>query len=260
MSKIEFRNITKTYENNHGEVTNALENINLKVEDGEFVCVIGPSGFGKSTLLEIAAGLLSYSEGEVLLDDKQKSGPSRDIGVVFQDSSLFPWRTIAKNVEFGLEISKSDRTKYSEEVKRTIEMVGLKGFENKYPHQLSGGMRQRAGIARTLVNNPSCILMDEPFSAVDHLTRLNLQDEIIKIWQKEKKTIVFITHDVAEAVYLADRVVLLTPRPGKIQDIFEIPFSWPRSRNNPALVQIVEKIYVALNNRDGLDSDAEYNI
>lgn len=260
MSEIEFRNITKTYENNDGEMTNALENINLKVEDGEFVCVIGPSGCGKSTLLEITAGLLSYSEGEILLDGKPKSGPSRDIGVVFQDSSLFPWRTIEKNVEFGLEISKSDKAKYSEEVKRTIEMVGLNGFENKYPHQLSGGMRQRAGIARTLVNNPSCILMDEPFSAVDHLTRLNLQDEIIKIWQKEKKTIVFITHDVAEAVYLANRVVLLTPRPGKIQDIFEIPFSWPRSRNNPGLVQIVEKIYVALNNQDGLDSEAEYNI
>jgi NitT/TauT family transport system ATP-binding protein len=145
-------------------------------------------------------------------------------------------------------------------VQKAIEMVGLKGFENKYPHQLSGGMRQRAGIARTLVNDPACILMDEPFSAVDHLTRLALQDEIIRIWQQEKKTILFVTHDVSEAVYLSTRIVLLTPRPGRIQRIFEVPCGWPRSRNNPALLDIVEKIYMCLNNPDENEDMIEYNI
>lgn len=260
MPTIEFRNISKNYENNESDETKALENINLNVKDGEFVCVLGPSGCGKSTLLEITAGLLSHSEGEILLDGKLQSGTSRDIGVVFQDSSLFPWRTIRKNVEFGLEVAGMDKNKRDEKVQKAIEMVGLKGFEDKYPHQLSGGMRQRAGIARTLVNDPACILMDEPFSAVDHLTRLTLQDEIIKIWHKEKKTILFITHDVAEAVYLSNRVVLLTPRPGRIQRIFDVPYEWPRNRNNPALLKIVEKIYIGLNNPEGNIDEPEYAI
>lgn len=260
MPTIEFRNITKSYDNQENDGTTALENINLKVKDGEFVCVLGPSGCGKSTLLEIAAGLLPHSEGEILLDGKLQSGTSRDIGVVFQDSSLFPWRSVRKNIEFGLELAGVDKNERAEKVQKAIDMVGLKGFENKYPHQLSGGMRQRAGIARTLVNEPACILMDEPFSAVDHLTRLTLQEEIVRIWKQEKKTILFITHDVSEAVYLSNRVVLLTPRPGRIQQIFDIPTDWPRNRNNPELLEIVEKIYICLNNPEGKEEDIEYNI
>lgn len=260
MPTIEFRNISKYYENLEGEETAALKNINLTVKDGEFVCIIGPSGCGKSTLLEIAAGLLPHSEGEILLDGRLQSGTSRDIGVVFQDSSLFPWRSVRKNIGFGLELNKVDKQKIEKKVQDAIEMVGLSGFENKYPHQLSGGMRQRAGIARTLVNDPSCILMDEPFSAVDHLTRLTLQDEIVRIWQKEKKTIIFITHDVSEAVYLATRIVLLTPRPGRIQRIFEIPFDRPRNRNDSAFLDIIEKIYIGLNNPDRVDDGIDYAI
>ncbi|MGE5614490.1 MAG: ABC transporter ATP-binding protein [Bacillota bacterium] len=260
MPTIEFRNITKYYENLEGEKTAALKNINLTVKDGEFVCVLGPSGCGKSTLLEIAAGLLPQSEGEILLDGRLQSGTSRDIGVVFQDSSLFPWRSVRKNIEFGLEIAGEDKDERTQKVQKAIEMVGLNGFENKYPHQLSGGMRQRAGIARTLVNDPACILMDEPFSAVDHLTRLTLQDEIVRIWQKEKKTILFITHDVSEAVYLSTRIVLLTPRPGRIQRIFDVPFDRPRNRNNPGMLGIVEKIYICLNNPEGHEDEIEYNI
>lgn len=260
MPTIEFRNISKNYDNEESDGTKALDNINLTIKDGEFVCVLGPSGCGKSTLLQIAAGLLPHSEGEILLDGKLQSGASRDIGVVFQDSSLFPWRSIQKNIEFGLELAGADKQERAEKAQKSIEMVGLKGFENKYPHQLSGGMRQRAGIARTLVNDPACILMDEPFSAVDHLTRLTLQDEIIRIWKQEKKTIMFITHDVAEAVYLANRVVLLTPRPGRIQRIFDVPNEWPRNRNNPALLDIVEKIYMCLNNPEGKEEEIEYNI
>lgn len=247
MPTIELSGITKHYPNADDEQTHALENINLTVHDGEFVCVLGPSGCGKSTLLEIAAGLLRQTSGEVILDGKVQSGTSRDIGVVFQDSALFPWRSIRKNIEFGLEVAGISRAERAERARKTIELVGLEGFENKYPHQLSGGMRQRAGLARTLVADPSVILMDEPFSAVDHLTRLTLQDEIVRIWQQQKKTVFFITHDVAEAVYLATRVVLLSPRPGRIQQIFDVPFGRPRNRNDLGILNIVEKIYIGIN-------------
>lgn len=259
MPAVEFRNISKYYENSEGNQTAVLKDINLTVSDGEFVCILGPSGCGKSTLLEIAAGLLSCTEGEILLDGKPLSGTSRDVGVVFQDSSLFPWRNIRKNVEFGLEIANADKTERTVMAQKAIEMVGLKGFEDKYPHQLSGGMRQRAGIARTLVNNPACILMDEPFSAVDHLTRLTLQDEVIRIWEQQKKTIIFITHDVSEAVYLSNRVVLLTPGPGRINKIFDIPLGWPRKRNDTRIMEIIEKIYYSINNPDSKDN-VEYTI
>lgn len=260
MPAIEFRNIFKSYTNVEGEEMQALENIGLKVEDGEFVCILGPSGCGKSTLLEIAAGLLPPTRGEILLDNAPQSGTSRDIGVVFQDSSLFPWRSVRKNLEFGLEIAKTDKESRAQKIKQVISLVGLTGFENKYPHQLSGGMRQRAGLARTLVNNPACILMDEPFSAVDHLTRLTLQDEIVRIWQKEKKTIVFITHDVSEAVFLATRIVVLTPRPGRIQKVFEVPFERPRNRNDRGFIEIIEQIYLCLNNPGQADDKIEYTI
>ncbi|KKO55340.1 ABC transporter ATP-binding protein [Paenibacillus sp. DMB20] len=259
MPTIELRNITKEYENIDEEQTYALRDINLTVHDGEFLCVLGPSGCGKSTLLEITAGLLSQTSGEVLLDHVQQSGTSRDIGVVFQDSALFPWRSIRRNIEFGLEIAGVSREERRDRVQKTMELVGLAGFEDKYPHQLSGGMRQRAGLARTLVADPRVILMDEPFSAVDHLTRLTLQDEMIRIWEKEKKTIFFITHDVAEAVYLATRIVLLSPRPGRIQKIFDVPFERPRNRNDMQLLNIVEKIYMEINN-PVKSKDSEYFI
>jgi NitT/TauT family transport system ATP-binding protein len=259
MPTIELRHITKEYENIDEQQTYALQDINLTVRDGEFLCVLGPSGCGKSTLLEITAGLLSQTSGEVLLDEVPQSGTSREIGVVFQDSALFPWRSIRRNIEFGLEIAGVSREERRDRVQQTIELVGLAGFEDKYPHQLSGGMRQRAGLARTLVADPRVILMDEPFSAVDHLTRLTLQDEMIRIWQKEKKTIFFITHDVAEAVYLATRIVLLSPRPGRIQQIFEVPFERPRNRNDMELLKIVEKIYMEINN-PVKSKDTEYFI
>lgn len=260
MPEVVFRNITKNYSNPEGDETPALDNVSLEIKNGEFVCVLGPSGCGKSTLLEIAAGLLPRSSGEILLDGKPHSGTSRDVGVVFQDSSLFPWRSIRKNVEFGLELAGVSREERDRKVQQAIETVGLKGFENKYPHQLSGGMRQRAGLARTLVTDPSFILMDEPFSAVDHLTRLTLQDEIVRIWMQEKKTILFITHDVAEAVYLADRVVLLSPRPSHIRHIFDVTVDHPREHSDPRLLEVVEKIYIKLNNPHDEEAESEYII
>ncbi|MDO3409279.1 ABC transporter ATP-binding protein [Saccharibacillus sp. CPCC 101409] len=259
MPTIEIRNITKEYESEGEERTYALQDINLTVQDGEFLCILGPSGCGKSTLLEITAGLLPQTGGEILLDDALQSGTSRDIGVVFQDSALLPWRSIRRNIEFGMEVAGVGREERRARARETIEFVGLKGFEDKFPHQLSGGMRQRAGLARTLVANPRVILMDEPFSAVDHLTRLTLQDEIVRIWQRERKTILFITHDVAEAVYLASRIVLLSPRPGKIRKIFDVPFERPRSRSDAELLSIVERIYVEIN-KPASDEETEYSI
>jgi NitT/TauT family transport system ATP-binding protein len=261
MPSVEFRNISETYySNEENEVVNALENINLKVNDGEFLCILGPSGCGKSTLLEIGAGLLAPTGGEVLFDDVVQRGTTRKIGVVFQDSSLFPWRNVRKNVQFGLELEKIEPAEIVKKVQDAIELVGLSGFEEKYPHQLSGGMRQRAGLARTLVNDPAFIFMDEPFSAVDHLTRLTLQEELIKIWQKKQKTITLITHDVSEAVFLASRIVVLTPRPGRIQKIIDVPYSHPRNRNSPGLLDIVEKIYMCLNNPEQKNALDEYTI
>lgn len=242
MPTINIKNLNKTYLNVDGEETKALDNINLRVNDGEFVCIVGPSGCGKSTLLEIVAGLLDHTSGEILLDDIPINGTSRDIGVVFQDASLYPWKTIRKNIAFGMDIAGIPRKEQEERLKKYIKMVNLTGFENKYPAQLSGGMRQRAGIARALVMHPKVILMDEPFSAVDHLTRCTLQEELIRICQEENETVLFITHDINEAVYLADRVILLSPRPGSIQKEYKIDTPHPRSRSDDYLVQTAARI------------------
>ncbi|MDR1240043.1 MAG: ABC transporter ATP-binding protein [Treponema sp.] len=259
MPSIEIRHISKRYPVLDTEQIHALEDINLTVRNGEFVCILGPSGCGKSTLLEIVAGLLPPSDGEILLDNQVQAGTNPAIGVVFQDAALFPWRNIRGNVGFGLELMGRSRAERKKKADAAIEMVGLAGMGDKYPHQLSGGMRQRAGLARTLAADPQVILMDEPFSAVDHLTRLSLQEEIIRIWQKQGKTIFFVTHDVGEAVYLATRVILLSSRPGKIQQIFEVPFAHPRDRNSQGLLTIVERIYMGINNPLA-SGDIEYNL
>lgn len=257
MPKIVLENIYKVYS---GVMqVEALTNINLTVDSGEFVCILGPSGCGKSTLLEIIAGLQLPSQGRVLLDDAAVNGPNRDIGVVFQDSSLFPWRTVVENIELGPEIKGISKAARRELVDKYINMVNLNGFEGRYPHQLSGGMRQRVGLARTLVNDPKVLLMDEPFGAVDHLTRLQLQNEVISIWERERKTVIFITHDVSESVFLGDRVVLLTPRPGSVRRIFNVPLPKPRSRNDPAILEIIEKIYWTINS-ESAEADPEYNL
>ena len=255
MPAISIKNINKTYIDQDGNEVQALHDINLDVAEGEFVCIVGPSGCGKSTLLEIVAGLLDATSGEVLLDGQPVHGTSRDIGVVFQDASLFPWRTVRKNVAFGLEIAGVPREEREERLRRYISMVSLNGFENKYPAQLSGGMRQRAGIAMkqklaiisAWLHRPRLILMDEPFSAVDHLTKCTLQEELINIRQAENKTVLFVTHDINEAVFLADRVVLLSPRPSTIQKIYEIPLEQKRGRNDPLLLKIAAEIAKDIN-------------
>jgi ABC-type nitrate/sulfonate/bicarbonate transport system ATPase subunit len=244
MPEIEISEISKVYSGNP-EVT-ALENINLKIHDGEFICILGPSGCGKSTLLSIISGLEPSTSGIVKVGGKPVTGPGPSLGVVFQDPSLYPWRTVADNIGLGLELRGVPPKDRQDIVNKHIELVKLTGFEKKYPHQLSGGMKQRAGLARTLANGPLVLLMDEPFGAVDHLTRLKLQEDLLDIWQNKKKTVVFVTHDVHEAVFLGDRVVLLSPRPGKIQEVFNIRLGRPRSRDDAELIAIQEEIYSAI--------------
>jgi len=257
MANFEINQVTKVYSGT--SQTKTLENINLTISDGEFLCLLGPSGCGKSTLLEILAGLQQPTSGTIYLDNEPLKTPNKKLGFVFQDASLYPWRTIFENVGLGLEIQGINSSERNERVQKYLEMVGLSGFENKYPHQLSGGMRQRAGIARALANNPEVILMDEPFGAVDYLTRIQLQNDLLAIWKKEKKTIIFVTHDIAEAVLLGDRVVLLTARPGKIKKIFTIPKERPRRREDLELLKIQNEIYAAIYEVK-TEADMEYNI
>ncbi|MDF2874950.1 MAG: nitrate transporter ATP-binding protein [Sporomusa sp.] len=255
MAEFVIRQVSKVYPG--PSATKSLEEINLTIRDGEFLCILGPSGCGKSTLLEVLAGLQQPTSGEIFFNQEKLQTPNHKLGFVFQDPSLYPWRTIADNVALGLEIKGIAKAERKARAEKYLAMVGLQGFENKYPHQLSGGMRQRAGIARALVNNPEVLLMDEPFGAVDHLTRLQLQNDLLDIWQAEKKTVVFVTHDVSEAVFLADRVVLFTPRPGKIKKIFDIKNTRPRRRDDTGLLNMQNEIYMSINDVK-TDADLEY--
>ena len=260
MPTIKINHLHKSYTNEKGEATKALEDINLEIRDGEFVCIVGPSGCGKSTLLEIVAGLLDSTSGEILLDDVPVKGTSRDIGVVFQDASLFPWKTVKKNIAFGMDIAKVPKEEQEKRLAKYIRLMNLTEFENKYPAQLSGGMRQRAGIARALVMNPKVLLMDEPFSAVDHLTRCTLQEELVRIRQEENRTVFFVTHDLNEAVYLADRVILLTPSPGRVQQEYTVKLPHPRNRNDDYLIRLATRIMADIGRGCREDEAAEYFI
>lgn len=221
----------------------ALEGIDLRVEEGEFLVLLGPSGCGKSTLLDILSGLQTPTSGQARFRGEQLSGPSRELGVVFQDASLYPWRTISRNVELGLELKGVPRAERRRAAAAALARVGLSGFESAYPHQLSGGMRQRAGIARALAAEPEVLLMDEPFGAVDHLTRIQLQEELLALWEGDRKTVVFVTHDVGEAVFLADRIVVLSPRPGRIHRQLRVEVPRPRQRGDRALLELEAEIY-----------------
>ncbi len=225
---LEVRNLHKRFHTPQGE-TEALRNINFQVRRREFVCVIGASGCGKSTLIRTLAGLEQQSEGEVLLDGKPVSGPGRDRGMVFQGYSLFPWLTVKRNVMFGPEMSGHSRDAAEREARLWIDLVGLSKFADAYPHQLSGGMRQRVAIARALVNQPRILLMDEPFGALDAQTRAKMQSHLLEIWKNIDITILFITHDLDEAIYLADRILVLKPHPGEVQEVIEVPVPRPRS-------------------------------
>jgi NitT/TauT family transport system ATP-binding protein len=227
-AKISLRGVTKqftlrpTKDQPRGHTFTALQDINLDVEPGEFVSLVGPSGSGKTTLLDLLGGLSRASAGEVLVDGVPITGPGPDRGVVFQQYALFPWRTAQANVEFGLEGNGLGKHQRVERAREYLDLVGLSGFADRYPHELSGGMKQRVAIARSLAYEPDILLMDEPFAALDAQTREQLQDEILRIWQATHKTIVFITHGIEEAVYLGERVVVLTSRPGRIKHVVEV--------------------------------------
>jgi len=225
----------------------AIEDASFVVEDGEFVCILGPSGCGKTTLLRMIGGLDDIAGGEILLGDRSVSGPGSDRGFVFQEYTLFPWLNAQKNVEFGLEIQGVSRDERRRIAERYIDLVGLKGFEDRFPKELSGGMQQRVAIARALANNPEILLMDEPFGALDAQTRNLMQAELLRIWEKEHKTILFVTHSVDEAVFLADRVFVLTTSPGKIKQIVEISAKRPRIRTDIEVNKIRDKLLSLLN-------------
>ncbi len=225
---LEVRNLGKRYRSAQGEVE-ALRDINFSVRRREFVCVIGPSGCGKSTLARIIAGLDDHTSGDALLDGKPIKGPGQDRGMVFQGYSLFPWLTVKKNVMFGPEMNGRGKLDAERDALLWLDLVGLEKFADAYPHQLSGGMRQRVAIARALVNQPRILLMDEPFGALDAQTRAKMQSHLIDIWKNIDVTVLFITHDLDEAIYLADRILVLKAHPGEVQELIEVPVPRPRT-------------------------------
>jgi NitT/TauT family transport system ATP-binding protein len=216
----------------------ALENVTFSVSGKELVCLLGPSGCGKSTLLKMAAGLEFPDSGSVTADGIAIKKPHPDRGMVFQDYALFPWLSVEQNIAFGLEVNGVDRDIAREKINRFISLVGLKGFENAHPYQLSGGMKQRVGIARMLAMSPKLLLMDEPFGALDAFTRMDMQEELTNLWLADPFTTIFVTHDVEEAVFLADRIVVMTSRPGKIKTIVPVPLARPRQRTDYDFVKI----------------------
>jgi NitT/TauT family transport system ATP-binding protein len=245
MAKLSLKGISKRFQTRSG-VVQALEEIWLDVEDGEFVVLIGPSGCGKSTLFNIVAGLDAADSGEVLEGGRRVTGPGRDRGVVFQDGALFPWLTVQKNVEFGLKQMGVPARERVQRAEHYLHLVHLSRFAGSYIHELSGGMRQRVAIARALAIEPEVLLMDEPFSALDAQTREDLYEVLQEIWARTRKTIVFITHNVREAVCLADRVVLLASRPGRVQAVFPIELARPRFIDDVDVARVAHQISCAL--------------
>jgi NitT/TauT family transport system ATP-binding protein len=224
-----------------GERIDVLENVGAEVAHGEFVCIVGPSGCGKSTLLNIVAGFMDATSGEVLVEGERVQGPNSRRIFVFQENGVFPWLSVRENVGFGLrQFTKQERDLT---IARYIDMVSLAGFENAYPHELSGGMRQRVEIARALAANPDIIYMDEPFGALDFLTRFKMRADLVRIWQSEKKTILFVTHDIEEAVQLADRVLVMSPRPGRIIEAVDVDLPRPRHLDSSGYLEKRDRIF-----------------
>lgn len=236
--RLEIHNLSKTFVSERGEQIEALSNINLTIDEQEFICIVGPSGCGKTTFLRIIGGLDVATSGTIQLNGQVITGPTPQMAMIFQEYSLFPWRTVIDNVAFGLElkgIPKEDRYKIA---KKYLDLVGLTGFEENFSYELSGGMRQRVAVARALAIEPTVLLMDEPFGALDAQTRNRMQNELLQIWEKAKKTIIFVTHSVDEAVFLGDRIIALTKRPARIKEIVPVIHCKPRDRTCSEFVTI----------------------
>jgi NitT/TauT family transport system ATP-binding protein len=254
---VRISNLEKKYQTRDGKAIHALADVNLDIEEGEFVSIVGPSGCGKTTLLKILTGVLSRSSGDILIAGSKLSGPSREIGVVFQAPVLLPWRTVLENVMVPIHIQSRDKQEFEARARRLLAMVGLAGFEDKYPSELSGGMQQRVGICRALVHDPSFLLMDEPFGALDAMTRETMNEELQRIWQESKKTVLLVTHSIPEAVYLADRVIVMTPRPGRIVEVIKVDLPRPRvlaMHNTPEFGTYVSAIRRHFNSEGKLDT------
>lgn len=256
--KITVDKLNCEFTDHEGRKVTALSDVSLEFNPGEFVSIVGPSGCGKSTMLRIIAGLQEATRGNAFLDGAKIEGASYERGLVFQDPNLFPWLSVHDNVASGLVARKLYKEK-KQEVNQYIELVGLKGFEKAYPHQLSGGMAQRAAIARALVNHPKVLLLDEPLGALDAFTRMYMQDELLRIWKERKNTMILVTHDVDEAIYLSDRIVIMSPRPGRVQDIIKVNMPRPRKRSGEEFLHLRGKILETLN-FSKKDEQIDYNI
>ena len=243
---IETKALRKEFFSERGESVLAVESADIKVYDKEFVCLLGPSGCGKSTWLRIVAGLEKAGSGQVLYNGAPITAPGKERGMVFQEYSLLPWRTVAENVALGPEFAGASHKERRNTAMDYLSRVGLEKFADAKPHELSGGMRQRAAIARALANDPEVLLMDEPFGALDAHTRMLLQKELLKIWEENRKTIIFVTHSVDEALFLADRVIVMTSRPGRVLANIKVPFPRLRSRSYPGYGEMTEKIFALL--------------
>jgi NitT/TauT family transport system ATP-binding protein len=257
--KVSLNGISLSYKTNDGTRLVALDNIHLKVSPGEFVCVVGPSGCGKSTLLHLIAGLHQQTSGTVLVDDKPVDGPGTDRILIFQELGLFPWLTVGENVEFGMRMKGIAKAERMEKIQHYLRLVHLSQFRESYTHQLSGGMRQRVALARALATEPDVLLMDEPFAALDAQTRDLLHDELERIWAETGRTIIFVTHNVREAVRLGDRVVLMTFRPGRVKREFSIDLPRPRHLEDIAVAKTARDILDELREEINKSLEVEYN-
>lgn len=235
-------NLSKTFRSKEGLMVEALRDININIKKNDFICIVGPSGCGKSTLLRIVAGLDKSSKGKVFYKGAEMTRPTKEVGFVFQNYSLLPWKTVLDNIALGLEFRKIDKRQRRNQAMDFLKLIGLEKFEKAYPYELSGGMQQRVAIARALANDPDVLLMDEPFGALDAYTRIVLQRELLNIWEKNKKTIIFVTHSVDEAVFLADKIVFMGSSPGKVREVIDVNISRPRDRANPEYGRLTAKV------------------
>lgn len=239
-SILSIKNISKSFAKiDEDSITHAISNINIDLKENEFVSIVGPSGCGKSTILRLIAGLIFPTMGEIFFENKKIQGPNRDIGMVFQKLTLFPWLTVKKNISFGLDIN----NEYEEnKINEMIKMIGLNDFANDYPGQLSGGMAQRVAIARAIINNPKVLLLDEPLGALDYFTRMNMQDEIFEIWKEKKQLIIMVTHDIEEAIYMSTKVYVMEKNPGRIKEEVKIDLPYDRDRTSLEFVEYKNRI------------------